>query len=210
MSTGKISATRPGRLASSTTRSPSRTASRTLCVTNRTVLRRLAPDDLQLVVQAVARSSRRARRTARPSAGLRRPGRARTASATRWRIPPDSSCGRFVGEIAEVHHLEQVVRARARVRRDGTSASFKASSTLPRAVSHGNSAASWNIKPVCAALHVHRPRRRSVEPGDDVQQRALAAPGRAEQAHELAGHHVEADVIECGHGRGATVAEHLR
>ena len=73
------------------------------------------------------------------------------ASATRWRMPPESSCGRRLREVAEVHHLEQLVGARPCARARRTPASFSASSTLPRTVSHGNSAASWNIRPVRSA-----------------------------------------------------------
>ena len=53
-STGNSATTRPGRLESSTTRSPRRTASRTLWVTNSTVRPVLAPEPLELVVQQVA------------------------------------------------------------------------------------------------------------------------------------------------------------
>ncbi len=32
------------------------------------------------------------------------------ASATRWRMPPDSSCGTLVGELAQPHEVEQLER----------------------------------------------------------------------------------------------------
>ena len=55
------------------------------------------------------------------------------ASATRWRMPPDSSCGRLPPKLAQVHELEQLLRAwpafvPCRPRRASA-----ASSTLPRA-----------------------------------------------------------------------------
>ena len=131
------------------------------------------------------------------------------ASATRWRMPPDSSCGRFSAKSAEVHHLEQLRRCARAARSRGDPTSFSASSTLPRTVSHGNSADSWNISAVRLARHLDRARGRLVEPGDEVEQRALAAAGRAEQAHELTRRDVEADAVERVHG-AATVAEHLR
>ena len=68
------------------------------------------------------------------------------ASATRWRMPPDSSCGRLSAKPVEVHQLEQLVRPAPGVRLRGTPAQLEASSMLPATVSHGNSAASWNIE----------------------------------------------------------------
>ena len=59
-------------------------------------------------------SSRRARRTVRPSAGCRRPGRSARASATRWRIPPDSSCGRLSANPSRCTVAEQLRGAAAR------------------------------------------------------------------------------------------------
>ena len=41
-------------------------------------------------------------------------------------------------------------------------------------------------------------RRHVLEPGDHAQRRGLAAAGRAEQAHHLAGLHVEVDVVDRG------------
>ena len=40
------------------------------------------------------------------------------------------------------------------------------------------------------------PRCLRIETGDRAQQRGLAAAGRAEEADELAGHHIQRDVIQ--------------
>ena len=75
-------------------------------------------------------------------------------------------------------------------------------------MSQGNSADSWNISDVRLPLHRHGAGGRLVEAGDEVEQRALPAAGRADQAHELAGGHVERDPVERV-GGVAGVAEHL-
>ncbi len=46
---------------------------------------------------------------------------------------------------------------------------------------------------------------RRIQPGDDAQQRGLAATGRAKQGHQFAGFYVEVDSLE-----GAEMAEGLR
>ena len=63
----------------------------------------------------------------------------------------------LLGELPEVDHREQLVGARGALALFGVPASFNASSTLPRAVNHGNNADSWNIKPVCSASTVISP-----------------------------------------------------
>ena len=93
----------------------------------------------------------------------------------------------LVAEPVEVHRLEQRLArgpcARSlRARR----AACSARSTLPATVSHGNSADSWNIS-AGAALDVDGAGGRLVEPGDQVEQGALAAARRADEADELAG-----------------------
>ena len=66
------------------------------------------------------------------------------ASATRCRMPPDSSCGRlspnpvrFTVASSSVTRCLRSARPAPRARR--------ARSILPAAVSHGNSAGSWNM-----------------------------------------------------------------
>ena len=77
-------------------RSASRTASRTLCVTKSDGQRALARRSARARRGARRGSSRPAPRTARPSAGRRLSWARQRASATRWRMPPDSSCGRLL------------------------------------------------------------------------------------------------------------------
>ena len=69
------------------------------------------------------------------------------ASATRWRMPPDSSWGRRPANGAR---RTVSSRAATRSRRSalGTLRSLRARSTLPATVSHGNSAESWNMSAV--------------------------------------------------------------
>ena len=111
---GKVlcAATRPGRLASSTTQSPRRTASRTLWVTKITVLPVARPQRFELVVQAVAghRVERAERLVHQQHVGVlgeRAGERDALAHAARELVRP------LLGEVAEVHHLEQLVGARA-------------------------------------------------------------------------------------------------
>src|SRR5204863_296068 len=58
-------------------------------------------------------------------------------------------------------------------------------------------------------LHANLARRRTVEPGNDVQQRRLPAPRGAEQTDELTRSNIETDVIERD-DLPAPVPEHLR
>ena len=80
--------------------------------------------------------------------------------------------------------------------------SCNANSTLPRTVIHGKSEGSWNST---ARSGPGRVTGRSLnrfsavgpfEPGDEVQQRRLAASGWTDQADELPRRDVEADVVE--------------
>ena len=96
-------------------------------------------------------------------------------------------------ELREVDEVEQLVDTRSPRSAFGTLRSLSARSMLPRAVSHGNSADSWNISVVRPFDVPWSPYVARVEAGEDVEQRALAAPGRAEQAHELALRDVERD-----------------
>ena len=172
--TSNSAANRPGRLASNTMRSPRRAASRTLCVTNTTVRPGLPPHALELVVEHVAgdRVERAERLVHQQHVGVlrERARRARRAGACRPRAravacPRTRRGGRGRGARGP---------GPARGRRP-TPRSRSASSTLPAAVSHGKSADSWNmsaVRPVTSIVAA----RGLVEPGDQVEQRRLAAP----------------------------------
>src|ERR1700687_1402968 len=60
---------------------------------------------------------------------------------------------------------------------------------LPSTVSHGKTPRSWHTKMRRAGVGRE-------ETGHQVQERRFAAPGRAENADELAFSHVEVDVLE--------------
>ena len=205
---GYSSTMRPGRLDNRITRSPRRTASRTLWVTKITVEPGLAPEPLELVVQHVAghRVERAERLVHEEHVGLlgERTGRARPAGACRRRARGGASRRTTSGSRGRGGRRPSGV-ARAR----GILRIFRGSSTLPRAVSHGNSADSWNMSVVRFVAGVDGAAARAVEAGDEVEQRALAAAGRAEQADELALRDVERDVVERVQ-RVALGAEHLR
>src|SRR6266498_5100323 len=145
--TSNSSITRPGRLLSRMTRSPRRTASRTLWVTNRMVRscsRQIRSSSSCRMSRVIASSAPNGSSINRMSASC---ARAR-ASATRWRMPPDSSCGRLwpkpLSRTTSSSSSPRCLRsARPRPR------SRNGSSTLPATESHGNSAASWNINETC-------------------------------------------------------------
>ena len=56
---------------------------------------------------------------------------------------------------------------------------------LRRAVSHGSNVASWNMNATWPPTSIV-PRRGLLETGDEVEQGALSAAGRADDRHELA------------------------
>ena len=146
-STANSATTRPGRLDSSRIRSPSRAASRTLWVTNRTVSALLGDDPLELVVEDVAgdRVERPERLVHQQHVGVlgERPGEGDAlAHAARQLVRT------LVGELAQPHEVEQLERALACARPWPTPRSFSGSSTLAAAVRQGSSAASWNMSAV--------------------------------------------------------------
>ena len=106
---------RPGRLERRITRSPRRTASRTLWVTKITVRPGLAPEALELVVQHVARHrvERAERLVHEQDVGLLRE-RARQGDALAH------AAGQLVGELGaervEVHEVEELVGLRRAAR----------------------------------------------------------------------------------------------
>ena len=107
MSTTNSSATRPGRLVSTTMRSARRAASRTLWVTNRTVRAGLLPDALELVVQDVAGHGVEGaeRLVHQEHLGLlgEGPGQGDALAHAAGQL-----VGLAVGEAGELHELEQL------------------------------------------------------------------------------------------------------
>ena len=120
------------------------------------------------------------------------------AMATRWRMPPDSSKGRLV---AKPSRCTERSSASARSRR-----SLAADAPQPQRQldvgAHGEPREQRRLleHEGDAAPGVDGAGRRLVEPGDEVEQRALAAARRADEADELAGLDLEVDAVEGGHG----------
>ncbi len=147
----------------------------------------LAPDPLELVVEQVAGHGveRAEGLVHQQDVGLlgERPGQ---------RDPLAHAAGQLVGPLAspkplEVHEVEQLGRPAACARRCAARRAAGAPARrCPRTVSHGNSAASWNIRVVRPPRTRRVPGRRAVEAGDEVEQRGLAAAGGADEADELA------------------------
>ena len=135
--------TRPGRLLSTTTRSPSRTASRTLCVTNRTV----SPRSAQILSSSSCSRSRVIASSAPNGSSMSSSSASwasARASATRCRMPPDSSCGRLPAKLPRCTTSSSSPAWRRRSAL-GAPLARRASSTFLAAVSHGNRAGSWNM-----------------------------------------------------------------
>ena len=184
------SSRRPGPADITSTRSASSTASRTLCVTNRNVVRPSGrPDALDLVLEELARLrvERAERFVAEQHVGLA--ARAR-ASAARCRIPAESSCGCASayrrGPTFASQRLARVALGRRRPPR---------ASARARRCDHREPREQRGLleqhRPVGAraATGVRRPAprpRRLVEPRQHVEDRGLAAAAGTEQAHELA------------------------
>ena len=193
MSTENSLTTLPGRLDSSATRSASRAASRTLWVTKTTLRFRSAHSRSS---SACSRSRVMASRAPKGSSMRRMSAswaKAR-AMATRWRMPPESSCGRL---SPKPWRWTVWRRCSASLRRSflGIPRSLSASSMFARTVSQGNSAASWKIRAT-------RPRR-SMVPADGVSRSAmrfsrvlLPHPDAPTRQRSFAGLHVEGDPVE--------------
>ena len=185
-----------------TTRWPSRTASRTLCVTKTT-------DSFCSAQTRVSSSCSTSRVMASSAANgssissTELSWASARASATRWRMPPESSCTRLSHLALEADQREQPLGLRRAARARPTPRSRSASSTFWPAVSHGNSAGSWNIRAGPLAGTSMVPAVGSVETGDQVEQRRLAAARGAEQADELARLDGQADVVEDGRAAAA-------
>ena len=98
-------------------------------------------------------------------------------------------------EVREVHHLEQLLAAFApplarragQLQRELDVAAHGQPREQRRLLEHQRGA---------VGAHLDGARRRLVESGDEVEQRALPAAGRTEQADEFARRDVEADAVE--------------
>ena len=116
------------------------------------------------------------------------------ASATRWRMPPESSCGRFFANSVRLTSS----------RRSATRASSLLLGDLAELegeVDVAGDGEPWEQRRLLehqpgAPVDGCRPSRRPIEAGEDVEQRALPAARRAEQAHELALPDRERDLVE--------------
>ena len=128
------------------------------------------------------------------------------ASAMRWRWPPDSCDGQTVGELLEVDELEQLVhplldlvlRPLADLEAERDVAEDR--EVLERGVVLEHEA---DVAPLRRQRRWRRRRRSrprpqsgSLEPGDDAQQRRLAAAARAEQRGQRPVRDVDGDVVE--------------
>ena len=198
---------RPGRLDSSTTRSARRTASRTLWVTKMTVR------SVSRQIRSSSSWSRSRVMASRAPNGssisrIRRSWARARARATRWRMPPESSWGRLVAKpsrrTSSSSSLGPGLAGGLADARGGAGPARRCGSTL----SQGNSAASWNIRVASPAGPFDPAGRRPVQPGDQVEQGALATAGRPDEADELARGHLERDPIE-GRDRRPHLPVHL-
>ena len=187
MSTGNSATTRPGRLDSRTTRSPRRAASRTLWVTNRTVSAGRPARSARAPRGGGRGSSRRARRTARPCSRTSASWASARARATRWRIPPDSSCGRLLARSRRGGRARAARRRARAARASGRRAAAARARRSRPTVSHGNSAASWNISAGRPPSIVDGPAGRRVEAGDEVEERASCRSPRRRRGRRTAG-----------------------
>ena len=183
------------------TRSESSTASRIACVTNSTDGRSRSHSR-----SSSSRSSSRENSSSAPNgssmSSSRGPCASARASATRCRIPPDSSPGWYPAKRA--------IPVRSRSPRTAASpprcpASSKLSATFPATVRQGSRPGSWVTRPNArvarAAFGVSPEHLRAAlggrdQPGDDAQQRCLAAPARTDDRDELARLDRELDAVE--------------
>ena len=136
---------RPGRPASTRTRSARKIASGIECVTSWIVVRVLRHSDCSITLK---RSRVSASRALNGSSRSSTPGSSASARAmaTRCRVPPESWCGRSCS-ISSVPTNPNRSRARAsRAVRDQP-ASSRGRTTLSRAERHGRSRGSWKTNP---------------------------------------------------------------
>ena len=139
---------------------------------------------------SLARHARRARRTARPSAGSAGSCISARAIATRWRMPPDSSCGVLVGEAVEPDQFEQACAALARDLGVGMPMTSAGTRHVLQHACATAAAPAPGTPCRCRGAAPRPARRRSAtapavglrQPGDDAQQRALAAAAGPDHA----------------------------
>ena len=180
------------------------------------------PDPLELVVEDVA-----GHRVERPEGLVHQQdsaswARAR-ASATRWRMPPESSWGCLLAEARQLDQLEQLVDPLASGRLLGTLRRRSGSSTFSATVSHGNSAASWNMRPAgrpgtrpCPRVGWSRPATRlsSVDlPQPEAPTRQTNSPVRTPVEAVEGEDRVRTPAVDLGHAvevDGRHVAQPLR
>src|SRR5262249_18888329 len=191
---------------------PRNTASSTLWVTKRIVLR---------VARAIAFSSswRVMRVWASTAAngssisitcGSAARGR---ATATRCFMPPRSSWGDFRSQPPSPASSTKRRTMAARSDR-GTPRISRPCPMFRSTVRHGMMANSWKTTPVGpgaghrAAVHQHRPPGRPDQPGQDAEERALAAAARADHGQELPLLDLQLDAVQRHHplaGEGVDV-----
>ena len=194
--------TRPGRGDRTTTRSAMRIASGMLWVT-RTIV---------VAARSQSRSSSRSNRSrVRASSALNGSSRRRTAGssasaraiATRWLVPPDSSAGR-AAMMRRVETDESGQRREARspsfarpageLERIGDVVGSRAPRQQPRLLEDEPDPRIRTVDRV--AVEERGAGRRLEEPGDDPQQRGLAAAVRADQRDDPAVRDGEVDAVE--------------
>ena len=140
-----------------------------------------------------------------------RPGRCTSAraSATRCFSPPDSSCGRWWSLRRESHLLDEIAGATLDVvaPRRGTRASAPGRSRAPNTAAAGDGPGTRSRRGGCGTrpgevvqlervLPVEQDRsgRGRFERAEDVEERALAAAGRADDRHGFSGGDGEVDL----------------
>ena len=118
------------------------------------------------------------------------------ASATRWRMPPESSCGRRLAKSPRCTISSSSCGTRARARARGDAGELQRDLDVAAHREPREERGFLEHEAGALGAHVDAARRRLVEAGDEVEQRALAAARRAEQADELALVDVERDALE--------------
>ena len=176
----------PAAARAATTRSASRTASSTSCVTSSTVRgsRASAAASQRCICSRVSASSApngsSRQSTGRPASSVRR-------NATRWRIPPESAARAGALEALEPERREVLVRGRRAPPPATRPPTRSASPALSSALSHGSSASRWGISAAGAGAHAAGVRRDQA--ADELEQRRLAAAARPDDRDDLARRH---------------------
>ena len=190
-STAKVARVRPGVPDMTQMRSPRSTASSTSWVTNTMVIRSRSHRCRRKRCMAT-----RVMASSAPNGSSMRSRRGRLTStrakAARCRMPPESSCGIGILGVGEPDRLEQPERAFADLGGDLVARPWAVEHVVERAQpreEHGRleqhpALRTRSDDPVAVEKDITAVGPR--EPGQQVQQRGLAATGRPEQAQELA------------------------